>query len=179
LHLAGGTGCNLRSNGVQLTQERGAAIAPKPSIEPSREPPAALASAPETGLPSDVQPGGGAVGEFFDALGRGWLLSADQRSRLARAVGTAVAAGWGAKELAEFVGGNSKGIRSPYAVLTARLSPDDLPAPRGGTTAPRRRPWCGHCDPDTRFLLDEHGYPGDSPRRCPECGTAPARKDSA
>jgi hypothetical protein len=32
---------------------------------------------------------------------------------------------------------------------------------------------------DTRFLLDEHGYPGDSPRRCPECGPASARKDPA
>ena len=33
-----GTGCNPRSNGVQSTQQRGATIAPEPSLEPSIEP---------------------------------------------------------------------------------------------------------------------------------------------
>jgi DNA-binding transcriptional ArsR family regulator len=174
LHPAEGTGCNQRSNGVQLTQERGAATAPKPSVEPPREPSAAAPGrARKTGPPADTQAGGGAaVGEFFDALGPGWLLTAGQRSKLTPAVSEAVAAGWAPEELAAFVGANSAGVRSPYAVLATRLSPAELPALRG-PAAPRRKPWCGHCDPDTRFLLDEHGYPGDSPRRCLTCGPRP------
>ena len=178
LHPAQGTGCKQRSNGVQLTQERGAATAPEPSIEPPREPSAAPACAHGAGPPAGTRNGGGAAGEFFDALGPGWLLTAGQRTRLAPAVSEAVVAGWEPGELAAFVGANSAGIRSPYAVLAARLSSAELPAPRGPVVA-RRRPWCGHCDPDTRFLLDEHGYPGDSPRRCPECGSGPARRDPA
>src|SRR5690242_16011654 len=43
LHPAARTGCNHRSNGVQSFPERGAAVAPEPSIEPSREPSAACA----------------------------------------------------------------------------------------------------------------------------------------
>jgi hypothetical protein len=139
----------------------------------------AAAPAPaDAACPGSEPAGGGAVARFFDALGPGWRLTAAQRSRLAPAVADAVAAGWDPGELAAFTGANSAGIRSPFAVLAARLSPDELPAPRG-PAAPRRKPWCGHCDPDTRFLLDEHGYPGDLPRRCPECGPGPAGKDPA
>ena len=43
LHLVPGTGCNERSYGVQLRQERGAAVAPEPYKEPSQEPAAPLA----------------------------------------------------------------------------------------------------------------------------------------
>jgi hypothetical protein len=121
---------------------------------------------------------GGVAARFFDSLGPGWLLTAVQRCRLVPAVTDAVAAGWDPGELAAFVGANSTGIRSPSAILAARLSPDELPAPRRAAE-PSRKPWCGRCDPDTRFLLDEHGYPGDSPRRCPECGPGAARKDPA
>jgi hypothetical protein len=41
LHLVTPTGCNHRANGVQLLPERGAAVAPEPSLEPPTEPPAA------------------------------------------------------------------------------------------------------------------------------------------
>jgi TIR domain/Helix-turn-helix domain len=178
LHPATGTGCNQRTNGVQLTQERGAAIAPEPSIEPSTKPPAAArAGTRETGPRAENPPGGGAPGEFFGALGPGWLLTARQRARLVPAVSDAVAAGWDPVALAAFVGANCAGVRSPYAILAARLSPGELPVPH--EPAPRRKPWCGHCDPDTRFLLDERGLPADHPRRCPRCGPAPDRKHQA
>jgi hypothetical protein len=59
-------------------------------------------------------------------------------------------------------------VRSPFAGLAARLAPDELPAPPNPVA--RRKPWCGKCDEQTRFLLDEFGYP--SPRRCPDCGVA-------
>ena len=41
LHPAARTGCNRRNDGVQPFPERGAVVAPEPSIEPSREPSAA------------------------------------------------------------------------------------------------------------------------------------------
>ena len=175
LHPATGTGCNQRTNGVQPPQERGAAIAPEPSIEPSTEPPAAAPADTRGTEPlAENRPGGGAPGEFFSALGPGWLLTARQRARLVPAVSDAVAAGWDPVALAAFVGANCAGVRNPYAILAARLSPGELPAPR--TLVPRRKPWCGHCDPDTRFLLDDRGLPADHPRRCPRCGPASARK---
>jgi hypothetical protein len=170
LHPAKSTGCNQFTNGVQLTQERGAAIAPEPSIEPSREPSAAPVRTREGEAPGARPEGGGAEDEFFRALGPGWLLTAGQRARLTPAVAEAVTEGWDASELAAFVGANSAGVRSPYAVLAARLSPPELPAPRA--PAAPRTPWCGHCDPRTRFVLDEFGYPGDS--RCPNCGGSTA-----
>ena len=44
-HPAPPTRCNHCTNGVQSPQERGAAVAPEPSLEPSREPSAARAGA--------------------------------------------------------------------------------------------------------------------------------------
>jgi hypothetical protein len=169
LHLVEGTGCNQRANGVQPTHSRGAAVAPEPSIEPSVEPPAACARVREIGPSAGENPaGGGNVGEFYDALGLAWPLSAAQRDRLTPTVAAAVGRGWRPADLAAFVGANTSGVRSPYAVLAARLTPDELPEPP--TPVARRKPWCGNCDEQTRFLLDEFGYP--SPRRCPDCGVA-------
>jgi hypothetical protein len=164
-------GCNQRIDGVQPAQPRGAAIAPELSREPSGEPPAASARVREAD-PSPVEnpAGGGGTREFFTALGPSWPLSDAHRHRLADQINAALALGWPPRDLAEFVGANTAGIRSPFAVLAARLAPSELPAPP--RPVPRRRPWCGKCDPDTRFLVDEHGYPGDNPQRCPVCGPA-------
>jgi hypothetical protein len=52
--------------------------------------------------------------------------------------------------------------RSPYAVLAARLSPAELPAPHARSARP---PWCGACDDVTRML----GFDGDAPWPCPRC----------
>jgi len=60
------------------------------------------------------------AGEFFDALGPGWLLTADQQTRLAPAVSEAVAAGWEPGELAAFVCANSAGIRGPRGQAVVR-----------------------------------------------------------
>jgi len=43
----------------------------------------------------------------------------------------ALGAGWDPAALAAFVGANTAGVRSPAAVLAARLSPAELPAPPG------------------------------------------------
>ena len=163
MHPGPGTGCNQRADGVQPAQERGAAIAPEPSKEPSWEP-AAQAPARE-GSPAAGAGGGGLVGEFFAALDRDWRLTAAQRARLAPAVATALTAGWTPQRLAGFTEGNIIGVRNSYAVLAARLSPAELPAPPARLARP---PWCGECDQATRML----GFDGDAPRPCPRCKSA-------
>ena len=161
LQRAPGTGCNQRADGVQLTHERGAAVAPEPSKKPYMEPPAA-ARTRETQTAAEGGLGGGLVGEFFAVLGDAWQLTEDQRARLAPAVKAALERGWTPRTLVSVTGMNTTGVRNPYAVLASRLSPAELPAP---STRSSRPPWCGVCDEVTRML----DYHGDAPRRCPRC----------
>jgi len=164
LHPADATGCSRRVDGVQLAQSRGAAAAPEPSPEPSIQPPAAGALGRDA--PAAHQPSGGIVGEFFDGLGPGCQLTAGQQARLAGSVSAVLESGWSPAALAAFTGGNTKGIRSPFAVLAARLAPDQIPCPPPrGAVPPARRPWCGQCDHLTRML----DFDGDAPRPCPDC----------
>lgn len=51
--------------------------------------------------------------------------------------------GWAPQELASATGANTSGVRNPYAVLAARLSPAELP---DRASRPERPPWCGECD---------------------------------
>ena len=167
LHPEPGTGCNTRADGVQLARLRGAAVAPEPSKEPSREPAAPARDAPQAAEAAD---GGGPVGEFFAVLGADWRLTGAQRARLTPAVATALNAGWTPQALAAFTGANTSGVRNLYAVLAARLSSAELPPPH--TQRPSRPPWCGECDQVTRML----GFDGDAPRPCPRCKPAVARR---
>ena len=159
LHPAGGTGCNLHADGVQRAPLRGAVAAPEPYKEPSGKP-----AAPAHEVPAATEAtAGGPIGEYFAALDPVWQLTAGQRARLSQAVATAIGMGWAPRTLAAFTGTNTGGVRNPYAVLAARLSPAELPPPR-----PQRHPrppWCGECDQATRIL----GFYGDSPRPCPHC----------
>jgi len=76
----------------------------------------------------------------------------------------ALAVGWAPHGLAAaFTGANAAGVRNPYAVLAARLSPGELPPPQG--QRPTRPPWCGECDQATRMLR----FDGDSPSPCLRC----------
>ena len=166
LHPAAGTGCNRRGNGVQPFPERGAAAAPEPSIEPSIEPPAARAH--DHGVTSadgqDRVAETAGAGEFFAALGPRWLLTVRQRRRLGPSVAAALAAGWTPAALAEFAGANTAGVRNPYAVLAARLSPDALPAPVS-QRPPSRPTWCGRCSDERRRQVTV----GGKIARCPRC----------
>jgi hypothetical protein len=148
---------------VQPARERGAAVAPEPSREPSTEPSAASAQERQVPATADTAGGGQAVGEFFAVLGDGWRLTADQRARLVPAVQSALDAGWSPHALAVFTGANTAGVRNPYAVLAARLSPAELPPPQQQRSA--RPSWCGQCDEVTRML----GFDGDTPHPCPHC----------
>src|SRR6185312_17012395 len=76
------------------------------------------------------QAGDGTVG-FFARLGASWPLTDHQRQRLAPLATAALDAGWDPSALAAFAGANTTGIRNPAAVLAARLSPTELPAPPG------------------------------------------------
>ncbi|MGP7999530.1 MAG: helix-turn-helix domain-containing protein [Streptosporangiaceae bacterium] len=158
LHPASGTGCNQRTTGVQPAPARGAAVAPEPYKEPSREPPAA---APARETPPAAR--GGSAAEYFAALGDRWQLTGRQRARLIPAVTAALDAGWTPHALAAFTGASTTGVRNPYAVLAARLSPGELPPPQAQRA--NRPPWCGECDQATRML----GFDGDSPSPCPRC----------
>jgi hypothetical protein len=108
--------------------------------------------------------GGGRIAEFYAALGDAWRLTEVQRARLAPAVRAALGLGWTPRTLASATGANTTGVRNPYAVLSARLSPGELPSPSAGSARP---PWCGECDQMTRML----DYLGDAPRPCPRCKT--------
>jgi Helix-turn-helix domain len=163
LHSVPGTGCNRRGDGVQPAQPRGAVVAPEPSNESSMEPSAAPGRTREAPITGRAELGGDQASEFFAALGDAWLLTADQRARLVPAIEAALSIGWTLGKLAEFIGVNTSGVRNPYAVLAARLSPAELPQPRD--SAPRRPPWCGECDERTRML----GFDDDAPRPCPRC----------
>ena len=163
VHPEPGTGCNRRVHGVQQAQLRGAAAAPEPSREPSREPSAASAHARPVLADVGTAGGGQEAGEFFAILGDGWRLTAAQQARLAPAVQAALDAGWLPQALAAFTGANTAEVRSPYAVLAARLSPAELPPPQ--RQRPPRPPWCGRCNEVTRML----GFDGDAPRPCPRC----------
>jgi hypothetical protein len=169
LHPEPGTGCNRRTDGVQSAQERGAAVAPEPYREPPKNPSAAPEHARTARPGSDHGLGSGPVGEFFEGLGDAWPLTAAQRDRILPAVEAALDAGWAPRELAAFTGSNTGGLRNPFAVLTARLSPAELPMPPGQRSRP---PWCGECDERTRML----GFDSDAPRLCPRCKpVAPCR----
>jgi Helix-turn-helix domain len=164
LHPAAGTGCSPCIDGVQPAQSRGAAVAPEPSREPSSEPSAAHASAHDVPPIVRAAYGGRPTDEYFAALGDGWRLSAAQCARLATFAERALSAGWTPAALAAFTGANTSGVRNPYAVLAARLSPAELPEPP--VRWPPRPPWCGTCDEPTRRRQDAHGADAG---RCPSC----------
>lgn len=69
LHPAPGTGCNRRSDGVQPFPQRGAAVAPEPSIEPSSEPSAAPARTRERPGPVENPCEAAGAGEILRRAG--------------------------------------------------------------------------------------------------------------
>jgi hypothetical protein len=105
---------------VQFVQPRGAAVAPEPYRESNIEP-SASAHARQWPL-SDRAAEGGPIGEFFAVLGNAWLLTAEQRARLAPAVRAALETGWTSAALVAFAGAK------PLGGALADVLPDDLAA---------------------------------------------------
>jgi len=97
----------------------------------------------------------------LEQLGAEWRLGARSAERLKPAIRSALASGWMPTDLAAQLGNSADGVRSPYAVLNARLADlPDAPAPR-----PKRPAWCGECHEATRMREAADG----APFRCPAC----------
>ncbi|MBE1608711.1 hypothetical protein HEB94_005559 [Actinopolymorpha pittospori] len=156
------------SEAVRSTQSR-----PSPPSSPSPPESEQWTDAPGGGGPStaldprDQPPGSDARAlelAVLESLGPRWRIGASAAERLVPSVATALEAGWTSEDLAKHLGASPEGVRSPYAVLSARLN--DLPSP---PAARRQRPhWCGTCDELTRMreTIDEQ------PFRCPTCHPA-------
>ncbi len=139
-----------------------------PTIDPP--PPTPSADPDPVASTTERGGGGGETERVLDLLGSGWPLGAAQRRHLARGIAAALESGWAPDALAEVLGANRDGVRSPFAVLHSRLA--DLPTPPG--TPPPRPPWCGSCDEQTRLQDTERG-----PRRCPRCHPLTRSDDAA
>lgn len=112
--------------------------------------------------------GGGGIDqeavELLAGLGPDWRLSPGQRRRLAPLVSAALATGWTKAALTAHLAANPDGVKSPAAVLAARLN--DLPDPITSASEPADRPtWCGACDQTTRH----QERPDGRIQRCPTC----------
>jgi len=94
-------------------------------------------------------------------LGSAWRIGDRSAGRLQLDVQGALNSGWAVSDLVAELGKGAEGVRSPYAVLTARLR--DLPeAPH---CRPRCPAWCGECHEPTRM----REAPDGAPYRCPTC----------
>ncbi|GAA2760014.1 hypothetical protein F4554_005588 [Actinopolymorpha rutila] len=145
---------------------------PSPTSSPS-PPPVAPAGQPHGGggltMPNDptgdsrwTSNGSDAgVATVVQALGPEWRIGPQAVERLTPVIRSALDAGWTEDKLANHLRENPDGVRSPYAVLAARLA--DLPIPP--VEAATRPSWCGQCDNQTRMLeASDH-----RPYRCPSC----------
>jgi hypothetical protein len=115
---------------------------------------------------SDVEEGESSkdIDTVLDGLGVAWPLTPKQRRRLAPKVVEALAAGWSVQRLTAHLGANPEGVKSPAAVLSARL--DDLPSVVHEPEKCAGRPeWCGRCDEPSRTIQRADSRWG----RCPDC----------
>ncbi|MPY99978.1 MAG: hypothetical protein GEU97_18710 [Actinophytocola sp.] len=141
--------------------------------EPSSNGPRTLHPAPDATVEprspagSDTDGGGGgfdtAAMEVLAGLGPDWPLTHGQRRRLTPMIATALDAGWRRHALIEHLAANPDGVKSPAAVLAARLH--DLPRPFGASGGTERPDWCGNCDQTTRHRERDDGRV----ERCPAC----------
>ncbi|MQA63912.1 MAG: hypothetical protein GEU86_21155 [Actinophytocola sp.] len=140
------------------------AVSPEPSSNRPL-PPSQGAAEPRLRVVGGGDGGGGIdprVVEVLTGLGPDWTLTPKQRRRMAPMVAAALSSGWTTRALAEHLAANPGGVKSPAAVLAARL--EDLPAP-ASTSAAERPKWCGECDEATRHRERSDGRV----ERCPTC----------
>ncbi|SDQ77824.1 helix-turn-helix domain-containing protein [Actinopolyspora saharensis] len=112
------------------------------------------------------------IDAVLDGLGQSWPLTPQQRKRIAPKVVQALAAGWSAQRLTHYLGANPEGVKSPAAVLAARL--DDLPEAVAEEPTSHRPDWCGNCDEPSRTVERTDGRWS----RCPQCHPGNADRDS-
>lgn len=143
---------------AQLRHSRGGtAVAPDPSST-------CTSSSPLGSTPAAEEAGSGEPDAILAALGPSWQMTPGQARRLRGPIRQALTAGWTPRTLLPVLRNDPGGVRSPYAVLMARLG--DLPA--APAARPVRRAWCGRCDQHSRMREtdDDRAY------RCPVCHPA-------
>jgi len=160
-----GSGVNLTPQGCHSHVTAGVSqlchpIHPLPVLDP---PPPAPPTPTNGGGGESTTESDDEADRVLEQLGAEWRLGTRSAERLRPALRSALASGWTAEGLAAQLGKDAAGVRSPYAVLTARLS--DLPAapPRS-----QRLAWCGECHEPTRMRETDAGQP----YRCPACHPA-------
>ncbi|MGW5364453.1 hypothetical protein [Actinopolymorpha pittospori] len=166
---------DVQPNGERTSQlVRSTLTRPSPTSSPS---PPHAASTDESGGGGSArshEPGGdrgpsddgrAQAAAVVEALGSRWRLGRHAIERLAPAIDAALDAGWTSESLAAHLRESPEGVRSPYAVLSARLA--DLPSPPA--LRPERRPWCGQCDESSRLREADDDH---RPFRCPTCHPA-------
>jgi hypothetical protein len=108
--------------------------------------------------------------ELLAQLGEPWRLGAKSVEKLIPLVVAALCGStgrpWPVEALAKELARDPEGVRSPLAVLRARLS-DLPPAPAPKPTKPLSAPWCGSCASETRRWIDD--TPDGNPMKCPKC----------
>ncbi|MFD2081560.1 hypothetical protein SAMN05421678_106260 [Actinopolymorpha cephalotaxi] len=110
------------------------------------------------------------VAAVIEALGPHWRIGQRAVERLTPGIHSALDAGWTKDDLANHLRASPEGVRSPFAVLSARLA--DLPRPpavHSGLSL-----WCGQCDEATRMRETED----HRPYRCPACHPARLGNDA-
>ncbi|GLZ28066.1 hypothetical protein Lesp02_02560 [Lentzea sp. NBRC 105346] len=86
-----------------------------------------------------------AADEVLRRISRHWRLSAADRNRLRPRLTAALSAGHQVSRLIAYLSENNEGARSPFAVLTSRLSElSNSAEPEEGSN--RWPEWCGRCD---------------------------------
>jgi hypothetical protein len=106
------------------------------------------------------------VRAFREALPAQLRAQLHDTQRIAGLVTAATARGWPVPALTAECSRSLAGIVNAGGVITSRLehcARHDPPVKASKT----RPEWCGVCDPVTRHLLDENGYP--APERCGSC----------
>jgi len=137
---------------------------PVPVLDP---PPPAPPTAADGGGRGNPKPETDESDRVLAQLGAEWRLGTRSAERLTPALRSALASGWTPEALAAQLGKDAAGVRSPYAVLAARLA--DLPA--APPSRPRRPDWCGECHEPTRMRETVD----DKLHRCPACHPASCR----
>ncbi|MBE1603754.1 hypothetical protein HEB94_000602 [Actinopolymorpha pittospori] len=173
---------NVRANSERTSQAvRSTLTRPCPTSSPSPPHAASTDEGGGGGSTRSHEPGGdrgssddsrAQAAVVVEALGPRWRIGRRALRRLEPEICAALGAGWTAESLAAHLRESPEGVRSPYAVLSARLA--DLPSPPA--LRPERPPWCGQCDEATRMREADDDH---RPFRCPTCHPAGDRAVAA
>jgi len=118
---------------------------------------------PSNEFPSEPS---GTTDGILAAVTEAWKLSTQEARSLLPGFASALAHGWPAAKLTEYLVQNTSGARDPVRVLARRLA--DLAALRD--PRPATVPWCGHCeDTQSRTITVTNPDGTEVAQFCPRC----------